>query len=101
VYDLPHVVVGGTMPNNVMAWAPRRWAPRYFAMPEAPFGAMAEQILVDPRRTIALPDNLDDVIAAALANPGMPCFAALVERAHFQAGGELSSSTVQPGLQGF
>lgn len=57
----------------------------YFAMPEAPFGAMAEQTLVDPRRTIALPDNLDAVSAAALANPGMSCFAALIERAHFQA----------------
>jgi NADPH:quinone reductase-like Zn-dependent oxidoreductase len=58
----------------------------YFAMPEAPFGAMAEQTLVDPRRTITLPDNLDDVAAAALANPGMSCFAALTERARFQAG---------------
>lgn len=58
----------------------------YFALPEAPFGAMAEQTLVDPRRTITLPDNLDDVAAAALANPGMSCFAALVERARFQAG---------------
>jgi NADPH:quinone reductase-like Zn-dependent oxidoreductase len=58
----------------------------YFAMPEAPFGAMAEQTLVDPRRTITLPDNVDDVAAAALANPGMSCFAALVERGRFQAG---------------
>ena len=58
----------------------------YFAMPEAPFGAMAEQALIDPRRTVPLPDNLDDVSAAALANPGMSCFAALIERARFQAG---------------
>jgi NADPH:quinone reductase-like Zn-dependent oxidoreductase len=58
----------------------------YFAMAEAPFGAMAEQTLVDPRRTMTLPDNLDDVAAAALANPGMSCIAALVERARFQAG---------------
>jgi len=58
----------------------------YFAMPEAPFGAMAEQTLVDPRRTNPLPDGLDDAAAAALANPGMSCFAALVERARFQAG---------------
>jgi len=58
----------------------------YFAMPEAPFGAMAEQTLVDPQRTITLPDNLDDVAAAALANPGMSCFAALTDRARFQAG---------------
>jgi NADPH:quinone reductase-like Zn-dependent oxidoreductase len=58
----------------------------YFAMPEAPFGAMAEQTLADTRRIIALPDQLDDVTAAALANPGMSCFAALCERARFQAG---------------
>lgn len=58
----------------------------YFAMPEAPFGAMAEQTLVDPKRTIPLPNNLDDAAAAALANPGMSCFAALVERARFQPG---------------
>lgn len=58
----------------------------YFVMPEAPFGAMAEATLVDPRRTIPLPDRVDDVAAAALANPGMSCWAALVERAHFQRG---------------
>jgi NADPH:quinone reductase-like Zn-dependent oxidoreductase len=58
----------------------------YFVLPEAPFGAMAEQTLVDPRRTIALPDNLDDITAAAIANPGMSCWAALVERARFQPG---------------
>jgi NADPH:quinone reductase-like Zn-dependent oxidoreductase len=58
----------------------------YFFMPEAPFGAMAELTLVDPRRTILLPDGIDDVAAAALANPGMSCWAALVERARFQRG---------------
>jgi NADPH:quinone reductase-like Zn-dependent oxidoreductase len=52
----------------------------YFVMPEAPFGAMAEQTLVDPRRTVPVPANVDDVTAAALANPGMSCWAALVER---------------------
>jgi NADPH:quinone reductase-like Zn-dependent oxidoreductase len=58
----------------------------YFAMPEEPFGAMAEQTLVDPRRTVPVPANVDDVTAAALANPGMSCWAALVERARFQPG---------------
>jgi len=58
----------------------------YFAMPEAPYGAMAEQTLVDPGHMVPLPDELDDVTAAALANPGMSCFAALVERAHLQPG---------------
>ena len=58
----------------------------YFVMPEAPFGAMADQTLVDPRRTIALPDALDDVTAAAIANPGMSCWAAMVERAQLRPG---------------
>lgn len=58
----------------------------YFAIPEAPFGAMAEQTLVDPSRTVPIPDGVEDVAAAALANPGMSCFAALVERAHLQPG---------------
>ena len=58
----------------------------YFVMPEAPFGAMAEQTLVDPRRTIPLPDTLDDVTAAAIANPGMSCWASMVERARLQPG---------------
>ncbi len=58
----------------------------YFATPEAPFGAMGEQSLVDPRRTVPVPESVDDVTAAALANPGMSCWAALVDRARFQAG---------------
>src|ERR1700761_1015439 len=58
----------------------------YFVMPEAPFGAMAERTLVDVRRAIPLPEGIDDVTAAALANPGMSCWAALVERARFQRG---------------
>ena len=58
----------------------------YFVMPETPFGAMAEQTLVDPRRTISVPDQLDSIAAAAIANPGMSCWAALVERARFQPG---------------
>lgn len=58
----------------------------YFAMPEAPFGAMGELTLVDSRHMIDVPEALDDVAAAALANPGMSCFAALLERARLQAG---------------
>lgn len=58
----------------------------YFAMPRAPFGAMAERVAVSPRQLIALPDGLDDVTAAALANPGMSSWAALTERAKLKAG---------------
>jgi NADPH:quinone reductase-like Zn-dependent oxidoreductase len=58
----------------------------YFALPEPPFGALAEKCLVDARRCVAVPDDLDDVTAAAIANPGMSAWAALVERARLQRG---------------
>jgi len=58
----------------------------YFGLPEAPFGALAERSLVGTQHCIPLPDDLDDVTAAAIANPGMSAWAALVERARLQAG---------------
>ena len=58
----------------------------YFILPEAPYGGMAERVLVDARRCIALPEGLGDVDAAAMAIPGMSSWAALVERAHLRAG---------------
>jgi len=57
-----------------------------FMLPEAPFGALAERALVDVRHCIQLPEALDDVSAAALANPGMSAWAALVERARLAPG---------------
>jgi len=58
----------------------------YFALPEAPFGTLAERSLVSAQRCIFLPNELDDVTAAAIANPGMSAWAALIERAHLQPG---------------
>jgi len=58
----------------------------YFVLPRAPFGAMAEQTVVPTSRCLPLPDDLDDVTAAALANPGMSSWAALRERARLRAG---------------
>jgi NADPH:quinone reductase-like Zn-dependent oxidoreductase len=58
----------------------------YFVLPEAPYGGMAERTLVDSRRLVAVPDGLDDITAAAIANPGMSAWAALVDRAHLLAG---------------
>lgn len=58
----------------------------YFAMPRAPYGAMGEQAAVDAARCVALPDDLDDVTAAALANPGMSSWAALRHRARLKPG---------------
>lgn len=58
----------------------------YFVLPEAPYGALAEKCLVRVEQCIEIPESLDDVIAAAIANPGMSAWAALVERAHLQTG---------------
>jgi NADPH:quinone reductase-like Zn-dependent oxidoreductase len=58
----------------------------YFVLPEAPFGALAEKSLVKTQYCIPVPDDLDDVTAAAIANPGMSSWAALMERAHLKTG---------------
>jgi NADPH:quinone reductase-like Zn-dependent oxidoreductase len=58
----------------------------YFVLPEAPFGALAEMCPVRSGQCVELPDSLDEITAAAIANPGMSAWAALVERAHLVAG---------------
>jgi NADPH:quinone reductase-like Zn-dependent oxidoreductase len=58
----------------------------YFVLPEAPYGALAEKSLVDADHCVAVPDGLDETTAAAIANPGMSAWAALVERAHLKPG---------------
>jgi len=58
----------------------------YFVLPRPPEGSMAEQTVVPLSQCVALPDGLDDVTAAAIANPGMSAWAALQERARLAAG---------------
>ena len=58
----------------------------YFVMPRDPLGSMAEKTVVPSRQCIALPDNLDDVTAAAIANPAMSSWAAYTERAGLKRG---------------
>jgi NADPH:quinone reductase-like Zn-dependent oxidoreductase len=58
----------------------------YFVMPEAPFGALAEFCPVRSNQCVIIPSALDDITAAAIANPGMSAWAALVERAHLLPG---------------
>lgn len=58
----------------------------YFAFPRSPFGSMAELTVVQSSQYVALPEELDDVTAAAAANPGMSSWVALNERAKFVAG---------------
>tara|TARA_R110000868_G_scaffold10904_3_gene52816 strand:+ start:7647 stop:8603 length:957 start_codon:yes stop_codon:yes gene_type:complete len=58
----------------------------YFAFPRGPVGAMAERVAVAADCVVAIPDGIDDLTAAAIANPGMSSWAALTERAHFKPG---------------
>jgi NADPH:quinone reductase-like Zn-dependent oxidoreductase len=58
----------------------------YFVFPRAPFGSMAEKSVVTTSQLVSLPDDLDDVTAAAIANPGMSSWVALKERAKLVAG---------------
>jgi NADPH:quinone reductase-like Zn-dependent oxidoreductase len=58
----------------------------YFVLPAEPFGGMAEKVAMRMNQCIPLPDDLDDVTAAAIAIPGMSSWAALKERAHLMAG---------------
>ena len=58
----------------------------YFALPHPPFGSMAERTVIRSSQYVLLPDDLSDVTAAAIANPGMSSWAALKERARLIAG---------------
>jgi NADPH:quinone reductase-like Zn-dependent oxidoreductase len=58
----------------------------YFVMPNAPYGSMAQRAVVPSAQCVALPDELDDVTAAAIANPGMSSWAAYTERAKLKSG---------------
>jgi NADPH:quinone reductase-like Zn-dependent oxidoreductase len=58
----------------------------YFILPKAPYGSMAEQVAVPAEQCVDLPEGLDAVSAAAIANPGMSSWAAYRERAKLVAG---------------
>jgi NADPH:quinone reductase-like Zn-dependent oxidoreductase len=58
----------------------------YFVLPRTPFGSMAEKTVIRPSQCVSLPDDLSDVTAAAIANPGMSAWAALKERAKLSSG---------------
>jgi NADPH:quinone reductase-like Zn-dependent oxidoreductase len=58
----------------------------YFISPRAPFGSMAEYTVVSQAMTIPLPSNIEDAVAAALGNPGLATWGALLGRAKLQPG---------------
>jgi NADPH:quinone reductase-like Zn-dependent oxidoreductase len=58
----------------------------YFILPKAPYGSMAERAAVPTQQCVPVPDRLDDITAAAIANPGLSSWAALKERARLAPG---------------
>jgi len=58
----------------------------YFANARAPFGTFAEKALATSRMCFPLPNGIDDVTAAGIANPAMSSWAALTARAKFVPG---------------
>ena len=59
---------------------------RYFVLPDTTMGAMAEQTVIDQRRSIALPDSADPILVAASVNPVMSSWIALRRRINFEPG---------------
>lgn len=58
----------------------------FFAGTRAPYGTMAERTVVAAVRCLPLPDNIDDITAAAVFNPGLSALGALKWRAQIMPG---------------
>lgn len=58
----------------------------YFLLPDTVYGAMAEQTVIDIRRSIALTADADPVLIAAAMNPAMSSWVALHKRVSFTPG---------------
>jgi NADPH2:quinone reductase len=58
----------------------------YFQAPIPPYGAMAQRTLVAEQNLIAVPDGVDDAVAAALGNSGLAAWLPLAWRARMAPG---------------
>jgi NADPH:quinone reductase-like Zn-dependent oxidoreductase len=59
---------------------------RYFVLPDTRWGSMAEQAVIDARRSVVLPDDVDPATIAAAMNPAMSSWIALRRRIAFAPG---------------
>ncbi|MFI6897565.1 zinc-binding alcohol dehydrogenase family protein [Streptomyces sp. NPDC050256] len=59
---------------------------RYAALDDTNLGTFAERTVIDSRRSIVLPDDVDPVRIAAAMNPGMSSWVALRRRIAFREG---------------
>ncbi len=58
----------------------------FFGGPRPPYGSMAERTVVSRSRCFPIPDNVNDDVAAAVVNPGLSAWGALVWRAQLTTG---------------
>lgn len=58
----------------------------YFLFPSPPYGSLAERVAVPKDHLVAVPEGLDDVTAAAAANPGMASWVPLTRHAPVRRG---------------
>ena len=58
----------------------------YFGVSRSPFGSFAEQTVAPRSLCLPVPEEIDDVTLAAIANPAMSAWAALKLRANFTPG---------------
>ncbi len=58
----------------------------YFVLPDTRFGSMADQAVIDVRRSVVLPADADPIQLAAAMNPAMSSWIALHRRIDFQPG---------------
>jgi NADPH:quinone reductase-like Zn-dependent oxidoreductase len=58
----------------------------YFGFARKPWGTMSELTVAPKSMCLPLPDDIDDVQAAAIANPGMSAWMSIKERAGLAAG---------------
>jgi NADPH:quinone reductase-like Zn-dependent oxidoreductase len=59
---------------------------RYFILADTHLGSMAEQAVIDPRRSVVLPADTDVLTVAAAMNPAMSSWIALRSRIAFEPG---------------
>ncbi|MDG6105833.1 zinc-binding alcohol dehydrogenase family protein [Dactylosporangium aurantiacum] len=62
---------------------------RYAALDDTPFGTFADRTVIDERRSVVLPDEVDPVRIAAAMNPAMSSWVALRRRIDFRPGGRV------------
>ena len=58
----------------------------YFAFARKPWGTMCERTITPRSKCMPLPDEVDDLQAAAIVNPGMSAWGSLKERARLSQG---------------